>query len=201
MVHRFLRKREIPIPMNMSIPRGVVMPRLLFGADVYGMSKTITGRMQTMVNRALRKVVGLSSKAMVSNVALWRETGVPPLAATTAGRRARAYQKTRTLNTWVRRLVDNPLKSRRLTWLSGIVRWMESNTHKLVSFLPKATRIPKGVRKKGGWKKLGAKLTNVIVTKSVWAREERRLGKGKTARRYIKAKYAKHPLTGARHAG
>ena len=201
LVHRFLRKREIPIPMKMSVMRGVVMPRLLFGAEVYDMSKMITDRMQTMVNRPLRKVVGLSAKAMVSNVALWRKTGVPSLAATTAGRRARAYQKTRTLNTWVRRLVDNPLKSRRLTWLSGTVRWMESNTHKLVSFLPKATRIPKGVRKKGGWKKLGAKLTNVIVTKSVWAREERRLGKGKTARRYIKAKYAKHPLTGARHAG
>ena len=145
MVHRFLRKREIPIPMKMSVLRGVVMPRLLFGAEVYGMSKMITDRMQTMVNRALRKVVGLSSKAMVSNVALWRETGVPPLAATTAGRRARAYQKTRTLNTWVPRLVDNPLKSRRLTWLSGTVRWLESNIHTLVSFLPKVNGNTQGL--------------------------------------------------------
>ena len=40
----------------------------------------------------------------------------------------------------------------------------------------------------------------MIVTNFAWAREERRLGKGKTARRYIKAKYAKHPLTGTGHA-
>ena len=170
LVHRFLRKREIPIPMKMSVMRGVVMPRLLFGAEVYDMSKMITDRMQTMVNRPLRKVVGLSAKAMVSNVARWRETGVPPLVATTAGRRVRAYQKTCTLNTWVRRLVDNPFNSRRRTCLSGTARWLESNTHKLVSFLPKATGIPNVVWKRGGWKKLGAKLTNAIVTKAVWAR-------------------------------
>ena len=165
-----LRKRKVPLPMKMSVMRGVVMPRLLFGAEVYGMGKMTMDNMQTMVNRALPKVVGLSAKAMVSNVARWRETGVPPLVATTAGRRVRAYQKTCTLNTWVRRLVDNPFNSRRRTCLSGTARWLESNTHKLVSFLPKATGIPNVVWKRGGWKKLGAKLTNAIVTKAVWAR-------------------------------
>ena len=200
-VHQFLRKKEVPIPMKMSVMRGVVMPRLLFGAEVYGMSKKITYKMQTMVNRSLRKVVGLSSKSMVSNVALWRETGVPPLAATSAGRRARAYQKARILNTWVRKLVDNPFKGAKKTWLSGTVSWMNSYSHRLVSLLPKSAGIPKGARKKGGWTKMGAKRTNRIVTKAVWAREERRLGKGAAARLYTKAKYANHPLTGARHAG
>ncbi|CAN0412161.1 unnamed protein product, partial [Laminaria digitata] len=138
-----------------------------------------------IVNRALRKVVGLSANSRVSNVALWRETGVPPLAATTAGRRSRAYQKARKLNRWVRKLVDNPFKHRKQTWLSGTTRWMNANIHQL---------------KKGGWKELGSKRTSAIVTKAVWAREERRLGTGATARLYTKAKYAKHPLTGAKHA-
>ncbi|CAN0437199.1 unnamed protein product, partial [Laminaria digitata] len=178
-VHRFLRKKEVPVPMKMSAMRGVVMPRLLFGSEVYGMSKTITDDMQAMVNRALRKVVGLSANSRMSNVALWRETGVPPLAATTAGRRARAYQKARKLNTWVRKLVDNPFKHVKKTWLSGTTRWMNANIHQL---------------------ELGSKRTSAIVTKAVWAREERRLGTGATARLYTKAKYAKHPLTGAKHA-
>lgn len=200
-VRGFLRSKNIPMPMKMSVMRGVVMPRLLFGAEVYGMNMTITDRMQTLVNRALRKVVGLPAGACVSSVALWRETGVPPLAATTAGRRARAYQKSTKLQTWVRKLVDNPLRNRKRTWLSGTATWMDAYTHRLASFFPATAGIPKGVRKKGGWTKLSSKSANSIVRRLVWAREERRMGKGKTASRYKQARYAKHTLTGAKYAG
>ncbi|CAN0061159.1 unnamed protein product, partial [Ascophyllum nodosum] len=95
----FLRTRVIPVPMKVAVVRGVAIPRLLFGAEVYGMNKAITEPMQVLLNQVWRMVGGMNRNPTVSTVAIWREMGTPPICAMAAARRARALQKCRKLNT------------------------------------------------------------------------------------------------------
>jgi hypothetical protein len=48
--------------MRLRIVTTVVMPRLLFGAEVYGMNRELTNKMQVILNRSLRAVVGLLTR-------------------------------------------------------------------------------------------------------------------------------------------
>ena len=96
-----------------------VIPRLLFGAEVYGMNKAITEPMQVLLNQVWRMVGGMNRNPTVSTVAIWREMGTPPICAMAAAQRARALQKCRKLNTWVRHLVEEPFIHRCRTWVTG----------------------------------------------------------------------------------
>lgn len=60
-VHSSLRCRNIPLPMKVSVVRGVLIPILLYGAEVYGMNTKITSSMQVLVNQALRLLVGVNT--------------------------------------------------------------------------------------------------------------------------------------------
>ncbi|CAN0455222.1 unnamed protein product [Pylaiella littoralis] len=132
----FLRCRQIPVPMRVAVVRGVILPRLLFGAEVYGMRKAITHRMQLQMNKAFRLVAGVGASAAVSNVALWRELDIPPICASAAARRARALQKASSMKTWVATMVNTPFKHRRWTWCTGTHRWMNRYIHRLASWIP-----------------------------------------------------------------
>ncbi|CAN0507827.1 unnamed protein product, partial [Ectocarpus sp. 12 AP-2014] len=132
----FLRSQHMPIPMKVAVVRGVILPKLLFGAEVYGMRKEITHAMQVQMNRAFRLVVGLREKGTVSNVALWRELAIPPICASAAARRARALQKAGSMRTTIATVVNSPFRSRRWTWSTGTQRWMNRYVHRLAAALP-----------------------------------------------------------------
>lgn len=61
--------------MKWTVPK----PNLLFGAEVYGIRKAITNAMQVQTNHTFPVVAGMGEKGTVSNVALWRELGIPPI--------------------------------------------------------------------------------------------------------------------------
>ena len=121
----FLRCASIPLPMKVTVVRGVVVPKLLFGAEVYGMNKALTQGIQVYLNQVCRLMLGMSAKATVSSVALWSEIGIPPICASAAARRARALQKAETVKTYVSTLVKTHFKHRCWTWATGTHRWLQ----------------------------------------------------------------------------
>ena len=58
----FLRCTALPLAMRWQVIRAVVLPCLLFGAEVYGMNRALTDRMQSRLNRALRETLRLSGR-------------------------------------------------------------------------------------------------------------------------------------------
>merc|ERR1712160_73837 len=100
-----------PAAMRMAVVHAVLLPRLLWGAEVFGMNRRITDKLQTMLNRSLRAIIGLTSRARsnVPSVGLWQELRIDPICALAASRRARAWKKCFTLRSTVGTLVARPL--------------------------------------------------------------------------------------------
>ncbi len=109
------------LPMSMRLVTVAVMvgPRLLFGAELYGMNRSLTDKMQVLMNRALRACIGASRVGNVPSVGLWKEVRTLPICALAGARRARAYAKALDLKTWLRNMVLQPFRSRSWTWCSG----------------------------------------------------------------------------------
>ena len=121
----FLRSTVLPVSMRYTVVRAVIVPRLLYGAEVYGMNRVLTNTMQTLVNTALKAVLGIvSARSSVPSAPLWQEFRLAPVCALAAGRRARAYRKCFTLSTTIGAIIANPLRSKQWTWSSGTPRWI-----------------------------------------------------------------------------
>jgi hypothetical protein len=119
----FLRCPVVPLSLRLQVIRGVVLPRLLYGAEIYGMNRALTDVMQRHLNSALRSLVRTESWRGLPSYGLWKEFNIKPICALAAGRRIRAFLKCFSLSTWVKRLVENPLSTRKWTWVTGVGRW------------------------------------------------------------------------------
>ena len=105
----FLGCGTIPLSMRLQVVRAVIMPRLLYGAEVYGNNRQeLTSKVQTLLNKCLKTMMGkLGGPTLtVPSVPLWKEFGIDPFCAIANGRRARAYQKCQSLKTTVGSLVQ-----------------------------------------------------------------------------------------------
>jgi hypothetical protein len=116
----FLRCPVIPIADRMKVIQGVVLPRLLYGVELYGMCRALTDNMQQLLNTALRSMLRVGSWKSLSSYALWQEFGMKPVCALAAGRRVRAFLKCFELSTWVHQLVAEPFRTRKWTWVTGV---------------------------------------------------------------------------------
>ena len=134
----FLSCNVLPMSMRLRVVQAVIMPRLLFGAEVYGMNRALTTKMQTLLNMAYKAILGISRvrNNSVPSVGLWCEMLARPVCATAAGRRARAYRKCFSLSTTVGTTIRHPLKSRKWTWSSGTLRWYRQHCDKFRPFIP-----------------------------------------------------------------
>jgi hypothetical protein len=120
----FLSCPIIPMSSRWLIVQVVVLPRLLYGAEIYGMCRSLTDHMQRHLNYALRCVLGVPRWKSLSSLLLWEEMRMKPICAIAAGRRARAFSKAHRLKTWVSQLVRRPLRIQKWTWVTGTTRWV-----------------------------------------------------------------------------
>ena len=72
-----LSNTSLPIVMKRNIIMGVILPKLLYGAEIYGMNKLLTQKAQTRMNKALRIACG--AKYTSPSVALWEESKITPI--------------------------------------------------------------------------------------------------------------------------
>lgn len=122
----FLRCPAIPLPIRRKIVSTVLLPRLLYGAELYGMNRRLTDRMQAILNKALRDILtGPGSDGRFGSIGLWKEMAIDPICALAAARRTRAWGKARSLRTWLSEIVLHPFKSRYWTWSSGVETWIQ----------------------------------------------------------------------------
>lgn len=184
----FLRTQSIPLKMRTAVVKTVVMPTLLFGSEIYGMNKAITSKMQVFLNQSLKALAGVSLKAPVANVALWREFDIPPVCASAAARRARAWSKCGASHTWMSELVTGHMKTKYWTWITGTKRWL---SRYLVAYVNRMLRPQKGQDRIHDWLELPTKIMTNLVSCGVWEREEWCF-RCPTAMEYVQAKYEAH---------
>ena len=103
---------------------GVILPKLTYGAEIYGMNKALTNMAQTRLNRALRATCG--GKYQSPSLGLWGECKVPSICAITVGHKVRGSMKSRILRSHVNDLVRHPLRYARWNWLSNTRRWLNT---------------------------------------------------------------------------
>ena len=125
----FISNSTIPIAIRRYALVSVRLPQVLYGAELWGMSKGRSGPAQRVADKAMRLLISMSGKgASLSLNAMRVEMGLDKVEAMAAARRARAVIKFASLKTWIAKLVKNPLSTRKTTWVSGTTRWLSRFT-------------------------------------------------------------------------
>jgi hypothetical protein len=196
----FLKCPILPMSMRLQVVTTVVIPRLLFGAEVYGMNRQLTNKMQAILNRSLQAVAGLSTCTPSPSAPLWLKMGVSPICAIAAGCRARAFRKCFFLKTWACQLVLKPLMTRKWTWSSGIPRWINRFA---IWHSTEEQRL--GILRHG-WRNLSPTLLKQTIQECITLRERgiwlKLTQQSSTATQwYLEAEFGAQPLTKARVGG
>ena len=124
----FLAMQSIPIDTRVNVLRAVVLASATYGGEIWGMSQERCNRAQTVVNKALRVVIGSREKdTSIAVAAIWRELGVAPVHVLASARRARAINKYPHLMTWIHVILEYPLKTNRPAWAELSSRWMNKH--------------------------------------------------------------------------
>jgi exonuclease III len=185
----FLRCPVIPLSSRLQVIRGVVLPRLLYGAEIYGMNRSLTDVMQRHLNSALRSLIRTESWRGLPSYGLWKEFGLKPICALAAGRRIRAFLKCSALSTWVSRLVAHPYATRKWTWVTGVGRWT-------MRWCPQHSHMPKEEWR--DWQEWSPKEAKTHVEDAICHREFeiRRVGYRKRPETdwYVQGQYDQSPL-------
>ena len=126
MILPLLRDQSVPLALRVSVLRTVVLSTLLYGSEIWGMDETRCSEAQTIVNQALRAILGCKRRDMTQPVAaMWRELGIPPICAMAAARRARAIHKFSNLKTWIGILDHNDHKNKKRAWMAQSRAWLK----------------------------------------------------------------------------
>ena len=121
----FISNSTIPTWIRRYALASVILPQMLYGAELWGMSEGRSVAAQRVADRAMRLLMSVyGTGASLSLNAMREELGIHKVEAMAAGQRARAIIKFSSLKTVVAELVKNPLKARKTTWVSGTTRWL-----------------------------------------------------------------------------
>ena len=196
----FLSSTALPMSMRVRVVQAVLLPRMLFGAELWGCNRALTDRVQKITNKALRLIVGLkSSKLHVSSVGIHREMGIKPICAIAAGRRLRAYRKCFLLKTQIGLFMRNPLRTQKWTWVTGCIRWSRRHCFRHATTPSLAGELQ-------SWDELSPSATRAFVEACIVNREtdiRRRKGgyAGEITNAYINGNYKESSLTRSRVGG
>ena len=128
-VRPVLRNQSLPMGIRVSVLNAVVLSSLLYGSEVWGARASLCNKGQTIVNKALRELIGCRQRDYTIPVAaLWREVQVPPVNALAAARRVRAVKKYPNLKTWIGTLGKHrhPTRNGR-PWYTAARAWQKQH--------------------------------------------------------------------------
>lgn len=125
----FLACASVPQKIKLAVIRCVIQAKMLWGAELWGMSSKRVAKAQTTMNNAMRLVLGVHGpQSLIPVAAMMTELRLQPIWAMVASRRVRAYYKFPTLNTWAATLVRYPPQfahpERRRTWVTQTEWWL-----------------------------------------------------------------------------
>ena len=126
----FIANGTIPIWVRRHVLTSIILPRMLYGAELWGMNGGRSEPAQRVADKSTRLLLSISGiGAGLSLNAMREELGIGRVEALAAARRARAIIKFGTLKTWIAELVKNPLTVQKSTWVSGTTRWINRYTN------------------------------------------------------------------------
>ena len=191
-IRPFLGCLDIPLCIRKQILCSVMVSRLLYGAEIYGMNKSLTRHFQQLLDESLKIMLGVSPKMPISKLILWEEFDIPPIAALAASRRARIFQKAKNLQTNITTLLQRPYRSLQWTWVSGTLRWLRTQ----VGRHRRRPNMPQLVFSDDGWDMLPPKQLAQSLIQLVWAREKvLKANVNPTFTTYVGSSFSKNRLT------
>ena len=135
----FLSNSSIPTALRLLVLKGQLLPIANYGGELFGMCGIRAVRTQSLVNRALKAVIGAGARTyMGSAVTLMLEFGVVSVHASWSGQRARLLLKLGGSRTVARHIVAAraTMACRKGTWSSIARRWLKVFGPKLSDFDP-----------------------------------------------------------------
>ena len=100
---------RIPLAIRVRLVKATLLPTVMYGAELWGMSAQRCSRAERLMREVLRSLLRLSTRSTVtSTMTLGRELSIPPVHARACATRARAFRKYATLRTVVAGLVSRP---------------------------------------------------------------------------------------------
>jgi exonuclease III len=122
----FLSSLEIPLAIRITAVKALLVPVLTYGGELWGMNEERTVAPQRVLSESLRLLLRMSARSSVtSSSALCLEFDVPPITASVASARARAFVKYPRLRTTIAGLFRNlPTGLRTRTWITGSGMWI-----------------------------------------------------------------------------
>lgn len=122
-----LRSLGIPLYTRIMLVRSLVIPVLTYGAELWGMHMGRVARHQTVLNKALKWVLGIGVRNhVVSGDAIMEALGVTSVFAHASAARARGFVKftgVKTVVRWLRRGLNRQV-GRAYDWLKTTKRFM-----------------------------------------------------------------------------
>lgn len=121
-----LSSKSIPIMARLRILNVVGLPTLLWGREVMGPSKSSVATLETAYSKALKELVGTQSKNQGLAIApLMIELDVNSIQHMVILARCRVMSKFPTLHSWIRVLMNNPVRFRKYTWMKDTSVWLK----------------------------------------------------------------------------
>lgn len=123
-IRHFLRCWNIPMHTRVMVMKACVLPILLYGAELWGLNVSLTRRHETLINTAIKWILGTSGRG-VSSLCMRREIDFTGVAASAAARRTSAFIRWDKKRTWITDLIQTPMTHRKATWVSSTTRWIK----------------------------------------------------------------------------
>jgi hypothetical protein len=116
---------RIPLQYKIMLIKSVLIPRLTFGIEIFGMSLERTQPMKRVLDNALKCIV---KKSNFCRLRVYEELGITPLYVQSAVARARGFTKWKTSRGLIANLISSHtnFKSRKSTWTKESSRWLKS---------------------------------------------------------------------------
>lgn len=132
-IARQLSNYSIPLRSRILIVKSMLLPSLLYGAEVYGMSADRVVKGETIMKKICKRLIGLKPYNRVLNyeVALMELT-LLPIHVEASARRARLFNKSY-FRTWIQTLKTNVFSSRKWVWSNGSQRWIKRRAPQFIA--------------------------------------------------------------------
>ena len=119
----FLKDWRIPLSAKRMVITSCLMPRILYGAELWGMCKQRGESAQRIINNAIRMATGTSGSAPISVIG--EDLKILPVYVAGACRKMRLFLKAKRTRTFLSCVVKEPFMARKKTWYTGTVAWVK----------------------------------------------------------------------------
>lgn len=123
-ISKQLSNNTIPLRSRILIVKSMLLPSLLYGAEIFGMSSERVNKAESVMKKICKRLLGLKPYSRVLNYeAALMELTLLPVHVEASARRVRLFLKP-LFKTWLEFLKSNIFVSRKWIWTNGTRNWI-----------------------------------------------------------------------------